>query len=297
MGRTVSLAACNFMVRPVRDFSEFADHVRGLLDQAADADIVLLPELFTIELFSATPDWTTAPTSELTRLSEFTPQYEEFFEQEAKSRGQFILAGSHLVKGRSDHRNVAYLYGPDGLVHKHTKTHIFPAESEWGTAEGDELEVVQLPMAKVGIAICYEAEIPEVAAALAEQGAEIILCPSYTFTESGFWRVRHCAQARCIENQVYFVHCCTGGEPYETLPGGWARSSILSPCDVPWEAPNGVVTEARANTEDVIRGTVDLDALYENRESGAATTFKDRRRRASVYRRWPSHLSEPTGAL
>ena len=271
--------------------------MRGLLVQPADPDIVLLPELFTIGLFSATSRWDTAPMSDLSRLADFTPQYEELFETEARSRGQFILAGSHLVEDDSRFRNVAHLYGPDGLVHKHAKTHIFPAESEWGTAEGDELQVVELPMAKVGIAICYEAEVPEVASALAEQGAEIILCPSYTFTENGFWRVRHCAQARCIENQVYFVHCCTGGEPHQTLPGGWSRSSILSPCDVPWEAPNGVIAEARANTEEVISGTVDLDALYENRESGAATTFRDRRRRASLYRRWPSHLSEPTGAL
>ncbi|MFX1466926.1 MAG: hypothetical protein ACFFA5_10670, partial [Promethearchaeota archaeon] len=33
----------------------------------------------------------------------------------------------------------------------------------------------------------------------------------------------------------------------------------------------------------VITGEVDLDELYVNRETGAATTFKDRTRRAELY--------------
>jgi predicted amidohydrolase len=96
---------------------------------------------------------------------------------------------------------------------------------------------------------------------------------------------------------VYFVHCCTGGTAQDALPGGWARSSILSPCDVPWPDAGGVVAQAGANEEEVVHATLDLDALHENRRSGAATTFQDRRRRAPLYRRWPSHLTVPTGAL
>ncbi len=117
------------------------------------------------------------------------------------------------------------------------------------------------------------------------------------FSEYGFWRVRHCAQARCIENQVYFVHCATGGKvPKGPLPNGWTRSSILSPCDTPWPAPNGVVAEAETNVEMVLRGTVDLDLLQQNRETGVAPTYRDRRRRADCYRAWPSHLDQPVPA-
>ena len=143
---------------------------------------------------------------------------------------------------------------------------------------------------RVGFNICYEAEIPECSAALTEQGVEIILCPSFTFTEYGFWRVRHCAQARCVENQVYFVHCCTGGQPGAPLPNGWARSSILSPCDFLWTA-DGIVAQAEPNAEVVVRGEIDIDKLYENREAGAAPTYRDRRRRAGVYASWPSHTA------
>ena len=299
MPRNVSIAACQFVVRPVGSFDEFAAHARGLLDQAEGADLVLFPELFTVELFTTFPDWKNLPVSELTRIHEYgntnyTEDYRQLFESEAKERGQHIVAGSHLEKKDGRYLNVAYLYGPDGLIHMHDKTHIFPAEAQWSTEEGDKVEMVELPFAKVGFNVCYETEIPECAATLVEQGAEIILCPSFTFTEYGFWRVRHCAQARAIENQVYFVHCATGADvPSDgPLPPGWTRSSILSPCDKPWGVPNGVVAESpEPNIETVVWGEVDLDKIYENRENGVAPTFRDRRRRADLYREWPSHIN------
>ena len=290
MPDTVSIAAINFLVRPVHDFDEFAQHVRGLLDQAEGADLVLLPELFTVELFTTEPTWRTDDIADLTRIDAYTDDYRALFTEEARRRGQHIAAGSHLMKRGDRHLNVAGLFTPEGTVHEHEKTHIFPGEAAWSTSEGDELKAIDLPFAKVGFAVCYEAEIPEVSSSLAEQGAEIILCPSYTFTEHGFWRVRHCAASRAIENQVYFVHCSTGGSPGAPLPNGWTRSSILGPCDQPWAA-NGVIAEAGENTETLARGVVDLDALRRNREDGAATTFRDRRRRAGTYAEWPSHIT------
>ncbi|SUG31495.1 putative hydrolase [Salmonella enterica subsp. arizonae] len=122
------------------------------------------------------------------------------------------------------------------------------------------------------------------------RGVELVLTPSATFTEQGFWRVRHCCHSRCIENQIYLVHCCLGGNPGGPLPGCWARSSILSPCDVVWKNPEGIIAEAHVNKEDVISGEINLDVLYENRLEGAATTFKDRRRKAGIYNIWPSHI-------
>jgi predicted amidohydrolase len=116
-----------------------------------------------------------------------------------------------------------------------------------------------------------------------------------TFSEAGFWRVRHCAQARCIENQIYAVHACAGGDAFGPYPGGWAGSSVLGPCDVPWSNPKGILAEVPANEEGVAMAELDLDALRRNRIDGAATTYHDRRRRAALYDRWPSHLlSSPT---
>lgn len=289
MARTLSIAACQFALRPVGGFDEFAAHARSLLDGARGADVVVFPELFTIELFTALPRWRESSLADLPSIDCFSGAIAELFAAESRTRGQILLAGSHLVREGGRILNVAQLFEPDGAVRRHAKTHIFPAESAWQSGEGDRLTVVDLGRARVGIAICYEAEIPECASSYAEQGVEIVLCPSFTLSEHGFWRVRHCAQARAIENQIYVVHCCAIGAPGAPLPGGWGRSSILSPCDAPWPA-NGVLAEAVANREMVIRADVDLDALAANRENGAAPTFRDRRRRVRLYREWPSHL-------
>jgi predicted amidohydrolase len=291
MPREVTISACQYLVQEIRDFGDLAARVRTLLDKAAGSDIVVFPELFTIELFTTLDGWRNRPIAELVLIDEFTKDYKDLFREEARKRGQFVVAGSHLEKvAPNRYENIGYIFGPDGELYAHSKTHIFPAEANWSTSEGRKMEAFQLPFAKVGFNICYEAEIPECAASLAQQGVELILTPSATFTEQGFWRVRHCAQARCIENQVYQVHACVGGQPGAPLPNGWARSSILGPCDLAWQNPAGIVAEAQANVETTITGTVNLDLLYENRERGAATTFKDRRRQADLYAKWPTHL-------
>jgi predicted amidohydrolase len=287
MARTVNVAACNFICRQAASFDEFASHVRTMLDDARGADIVTFPELFTVELFSVADGWEQSTLVDLPRLAGFAGEFRALFESEAKERGQFIAAGSTLVEHGDGVQNMTYVYGPSGLLHEHAKTHVFPPEFDWNTHEGDEMTVLDLGIAIVGVNNCYENEIPECSEALTEQGVELILAPSFTFTEHGFWRVRHCAAARCIENQVYAVHCSTGGRPAGPLPGGWAQSSILSPCDAGWPA-NGVLAEAAPNQEQVISATLDLDALHENRETGAAPTYRDRRRRADLYTTWRS---------
>jgi len=287
--RTVKISACQFPIAR-GGFDDFkARVVEAMGSVPTDSNYVLFPELFTVGLVTSYPD--ASSVADLTRIVEFTPRYREMFHRIATERKQFILAGSHLERHGDRYLNVSHLFSPDGRELTHAKTHIFPAESGWKTSEGDTLEVWELGPAKVGVAICYEAEIPEVCRILAYNGAEVILCPSFTFAEAGFWRVRHCAQARCIENQIYFVHCCTIGDAGAPLPPGYGRSSILSPCDRPWN-PNGIVAEAETNKQMVISTSLDIDLLYENRRTGAATTFNDRVRRAPMYNKYEPYSRE-----
>lgn len=282
MPRTLSVAAAQFAMRAVDSFEAFAAGVRELLDQARGARVVVLPELFTTCLFTVDPEWRSHEIAALTRIAGFTDDYIAFFRAEAGNRDQWILAGSHLVATERGHENVAYLFGPAGELETHSKTHIFPAENQWNTTEGDELAVFEIDGVQVGIAICYEAEVPEVCTTLTAMGAEVILCPSFTFAEAGFWRVRHCAAARAIEDQVYVVHSPLVSDVGAPLSPGWGRASVLSPCDLDFPA-NGVLGEAKTNEQDVVESVLDLDLLHENRRTGAATTIIDRRRRSGLY--------------
>lgn len=287
------IASCTSRFRDVGDFDEFASHLRELLDTAAGADLAVLPELVTFELMTAVPGWQDATDlSPALETAGAADQYRDFLAREASERGQHILGGSHLVRTENGElRNVAPLFGPTGrLLHEHRKTHLFPLEHTLGIGEGDEMTIVELPFAVVGINICYEAEIPECSASLAEQGAQILLCPSLTLTEAGFWRVRHCLAARAIENQVYAVHAAVTSPARGPWPGAWGRSALLGPCDVGWP-DDGVIDESAPNVDAVARAELDLERLAENRKTGAATTHADRRRRADRYHAWPSHLT------
>ena len=291
---TLRVAATTMSARPVSSFDDHVRHVRRLLDAADGAELVVLPEMCSLELFSLEPGWRDADVAAVAELARHAPDLLDLALAEAAARGIHLLAGSHLVRTDGGLRNVAWLVGPRGLVLAHEKTHLFPMERAIGTGEGDELEVVRVGPAVVGIATCYEAEIPEYTTALAALGADVILCPSLTNTEAGFWRVRHCLHARAIENQVYAVHSCLGGTAIGPHPGATGRGAVLAPCDTPWPA-RGVLAECPRG-EGIAVADLDLDALHANRLDGAATTHADRRRRSDVHARWAGLATEETHA-
>jgi predicted amidohydrolase len=288
--KKVKISACQFEIKAISSFDEFKAQVMELVDQVpSDSHYVIFPELLTVGLLKTFPNADQLLDKDLVLIDQYTEPYKLLFRQLAKGRKQVFIAGSHLEKRGEQYYNISYVFNEDGSYVEHKKSHIFPAEANWQTREGDDLEVFDIGPAKIGIAICYESEIPEVSRILSLKGAEIIFCPSYTFTEAGFYRVRHCAQARCIENQVYFVHCPTVGDAGKPLSPGFGRASILSPCDLAWNA-NGVVAEARNNEHMVITGEVDIDELYINRKIGAATTFNDRTRRQAMYEKYEPYV-------
>ena len=288
----VKISVCQFEVKPCQSFEEFSGQVETMLAQVpVDSDYVLFPELFTLGLIGMFDDAHRMEKNDIKRITEFQEEVRHLFISLAKNRKQVIIAGSHLEERKGGIFNVTSIYDETGMVGRHEKTHIFPAEADWSTKEGDALEVFRVGPATIGITNCYEAEIPEIARILTLQGADIIFCPSFTFTEAGFWRVRHCAQARAIENQVYVVHCPTISNGIVPLPPGHGRASIISPCDAGWPE-NGIVVEAPDSNPTVITASVNINRLYENRKNGAATTFKDRSRRDAFYKRYAPYSKQ-----
>ena len=119
MARKVSIAACQFVIKPVKDFDAFAAQSVKLLDDAKGADLVLFPELFTLGLFTTFDDWRNRPLTDLVKIDTYSNAYRELFAAEAKRRKQVIVAGSHLEKRNGGYYNAAYVYGPNGLIHIH----------------------------------------------------------------------------------------------------------------------------------------------------------------------------------
>jgi len=282
------ISTVNARFRVVNSFDDFTDHMRGLLDLGSGSDLVVLPELIAAELLCLEPGWREASMNDLPVIAKHEDRLKEWFAAEARRRGQYILAGSTLVRRGGDVFNQTSLFGTEGLVVSHEKTHLFRAEGSSGVIKtGTSSTVVELPFGRVGLLICYEIEIPECVDAAVAQGADILLNPSMTLSEAGSWRVLHCAHARAVENQVYVVTSQLAGEPTGFSPGFWGESRIIAPADVPWPA-TGVVAATAVNREEAVTAELSLDVLYQNREAGAVSTFDDRRRNAELYRTWPS---------
>jgi predicted amidohydrolase len=217
-------------------------------------------------------------------------EYYRIFSQLSFRYGKFILAGTHIIRDRGRLYNAAHLFGPDGSCFIHAKTHITPEEMAWGMTEGQILEPFTIDGVRVGVMICYEAEIPEVATILARKGADILICPSWSSTTAGYWRIRNCCAARCIENLVYAVHCPAAVSIRDArLP---PPAAILSPCD-PGFPSDGVLAEVTDHRTTVIEASLDLQLLYRNRRGGA-TTFLDRPRHAGLYRDHAAQLFAST---
>ncbi|MDM4014990.1 bifunctional GNAT family N-acetyltransferase/carbon-nitrogen hydrolase family protein [Roseiconus lacunae] len=276
---SVRIGAVQYEMRAIDDFDDLAKQVKYFVDVAGDykCDFVLFPELFSVQLLSTLPNM--RPGEGARRLAEFTPQLLELLAELAVAYDVNLIGGSHLVVENERLFNVAYLCHRDGRIDKQYKLHITPAERRWwGVEPGDRLDVFDTDCGKISIQICYDVEFPELSRLAVQQGANLIFVPFNTDTRNGYLRVRHCAAARCIENEVYVaIAGCTGNLPFvENADIHYAQSSILTPCDVTF-ARDGIGAQANENIESVVIHDVDLELLRRHRVSGSVRNWNDRR--------------------
>lgn len=275
----IRLCIVQFQMRPVDSFDDFAQQCEFFIDVASDykSDFILFPELMTTELLSCVK--ADRPGQAARQLAEFTPQYLGFFAEMAVKYNLNIVAGSHFVIENDVLYNISYLFQRDGSIGKQYKLHITPNERKWwGVMPGDKVEVFDTDCGRVAIQVCYDIEFPETTRIAAEKGAQIIFVPFNTDTRHGYLRVRHCAQARCVENHLYVaVSGCTGNLPFvENADIHYAQSGIFTPADAEF-ARDAIAAECNPNVETVIIHDLDLELLRHHRERGSVQNWNDRR--------------------
>lgn len=301
--RKVRVACVQYQMRKLSSFAEFARHVTYFTDVAADnaADFVLFPELFTVQLLSMTK--TKSPQEGMKKLAEFTPKLTRLLSKLAVKYGVTIIGGSHPTPVGKDLQNISTVFLPDGTTAEQPKLHVTPNERVWwGITGGNTLQVIETPMAKIGVLICYDSEFPEAARYLADEGAEIIFVPFCTDNRQGYLRVRTCCAARAIENQVYVALAGNVGNlpDVENMDVQYAQAAVLTPSDFAF-ARDGIAAEAEANEETVLICDLDLDELREAQQSGTVTPRLDRRedlfRLHTTIKRPPPAVADPVGPL
>lgn len=277
----VRVCAVQYQMRMINSFEEFTQNCEYFIDVAADykSDFLLFPEMFTTQLLCFLPH--KRPGVAVRELTQFTPMFIEFFSQMAIKYNTNIIAGSHLtVEEDQELYNISWLFRRDGSFEKQYKMQITPHERKWwGVKEGKKVEVFDTDCGKIAINICYDIEFPEIARIATAKGAEIIFVPFNTDDKRAYNRVRYCAQARAIENQVYVVMSgCVGNLPQvDNLDIQYAQSAILTPSDVEFHR-DGIAAIAEPGDETLIYQDLDMNLLKMNRLNGNAQTWNDRRK-------------------
>lgn len=106
----------------------------------------------------------------------------------------------------------------------------------------------------------------------------ILFVPFLTDTQNAYTRVKHCSQARAIENECYVaIAGCVGNLPkVNNMDIQYAQASVFTPSDFAFPS-NGIKAEATPNTEMTLIVDVDLNLLKELHEHGSVRILKDRR--------------------
>ena len=274
------VASLQYLIRPVSSFDQFRDQVEGLIDTASDygCQLLVFPEYFTVQLLTL-GDVRRPIDEQIRSLACERDRFVNLMRDAAQRHGIYVVAGtipeidatSGMVHNRS------YFCSPTGDIGVQGKLKMTRFEREdWKVRDSHTLRVFETNFGRVAIAICYDVEFPEIARAAARLDAHILVVPSCTDDRQGFLRVRYCAHARTIENQMYVIHSCTVGSlpmvPAVSL--NYGQASILTPNDFPF-ARDGILSEGHPNQEMMVIGELNLRTIAEARESGTVIPLYD----------------------
>jgi predicted amidohydrolase/ribosomal protein S18 acetylase RimI-like enzyme len=273
----VRIAAIQYLLRPIKCFEDFSTQVEFFVRGASEygCHFVLFPEYFTMQLLSYLRE--PAPARAVRRLAQLAPDYDALFKRLAAETGLYIIAGTHPVIQEGKLFNAAHLFTPNGRVFRQKKVHLTPTEKHlYQMSRGHGFYVYHTDHGRVALLVCYDVEFPEAARVLAQGGARIIFVPSCTDERQGYCRVRYCAQARAIENQIYVAMAGTVGNLPDVpcMATHYGQSVIMTPSDY-FFARDGIAAEGMVNQEQMVISDLDLKLLEEQQVSGTVIPLND----------------------
>lgn len=135
------------------------------------------------------------------------------------------------------------------------KVHLWSHERNYFTP-GHQFPVFHFDFGKVGIMICYDGGFPEVARALARNGAELIVCPSaFAASDIHMWDIYFLARA--LENTCYVAGINRVGVEGDLEFFG--KNKVVDP-------DGRVMLEGTVGKEEVQRVGIDLERIKDLRK-------------------------------
>ncbi|SLN48072.1 Carbon-nitrogen hydrolase [Roseivivax jejudonensis] len=270
----MKVATAAYPMDELADWAAFEAKLGAWVAEAAEAgaELLVFPEYGAMEL--ATLDGPTVAgdlEASLAAVSARIPAADACHAALAARHGVHILAASAPVfdpalGGRPVNR--ARLFAPGGGVGVQDKQIMTMFErAPWGVAPGGPLRLFDTALGTIGVLICYDAEYPLLARALAE--ADLLLVPSCTEALAGYWRVRIGAMARALEAQCVTVMASTvGAAPWsEAVDTNRGAGGVFGPPDTGFP-PTGVLAEGPLDQPGWTYAEIDLGHVAEVRRSG-----------------------------
>ncbi len=243
---------------------ENLQQVEKLMIQARedDAQLILLPENFAFMGHHET---------DKLHIGEVYGQgpIQEKISQLAKQLGLWVVAGTMPLKGSgSKVRASCLVYDEQGLcAARYDKIHLFdvsvsPQEAYRESAtidRGHDLVVVDTPVGKIGLTVCYDLRFPELyQQLLIIQGAQLFTVPSAFTAVTGLAHWEVLLRARAIENLSYVLAANQGGH-HENGRSTYGHSMIIEP----W----GAVLAQQTDGIGVVTAEIDLQGLQHLRKT------------------------------
>ncbi|MGE0545650.1 MAG: carbon-nitrogen hydrolase family protein [Kofleriaceae bacterium] len=188
----------------------------------------------------------------------------------AAKHGVWIVGGGTPERIPGDPKrtfNTALAIDPRGeVVARYRKIHLFDVDIPGGTtlresdatAAGDEVVVVEMDGAKVGLSICYDLRFPELYRTLVkDRGAEVLLVPAAFTAHTGAAHWHLLLRARAVEDQSWVVAAAQWGRHNEKRES-YGHALISDP----W----GTIVAEQADGDGVVMATLD-GALVEKRRT------------------------------
>ncbi|MCW5808479.1 MAG: carbon-nitrogen hydrolase family protein [Deltaproteobacteria bacterium] len=237
----------------------------GLIDEAAagGARLVVLPECFAF-LGSREGD--------KLAVAEAVPgsgRIAGTLREAAARRGVWIVGGGmpEVVAGDAVRTyNTAVVVDPRGeIAASYRKIHLFDVDIPGGatlresdaTARGDQLVVVDVEGAAVGLSICYDVRFPELYRALVkDRGAQVLLVPAAFTAHTGAAHWHLLLRARAVEDQAWVVAAAQWGK-HNAKRESYGHTLVVDP----W----GTVTAERAAGDGVVFADLDEGSVARRR--------------------------------
>jgi predicted amidohydrolase len=260
------------------NWSSYTKKVEALAMSAKQqkVDLLMLPEYAGLEIGD---EHFTTDRELFAAIQLLLDKYIVFFQELAQRYQLYILAGTiPVLVAPEKYVNRAYCFTPSGTYHYQDKLQLTEYEKvSHLLLQGKTQSVMETPWGKIGIAICYDSEFPEIVRALVKAGAWLILVPSYTVSLAGFYLVSLSSRARAIENQCcvavsFLVGTVTRGTaiPEEAV----GTSGVYGPADKGFP-DNGLIAEGIPNEENMVIAEVFSEHIDAVRRKGDVRNYED----------------------